>query len=66
MKRYHDQGNPYKGKQLIGTGLYYQRFIVHYHYGRKHGSVQADMVIEKELTVLHFDPQAGEGKCVPH
>ena len=28
-----------------------------YHHGGRHGSVQADMVPEKELRVLHLDPQ---------
>ena len=31
-----------------------------------HVGVQADMVLEKELRVLHLDPQASEGNCVPH
>jgi hypothetical protein len=26
VKRHHDQGNSYKGKQLIGTGLQFQGF----------------------------------------
>jgi hypothetical protein len=30
------------------------RGLVHYHHGRKHGSVQADMVLEKELRVLYL------------
>jgi hypothetical protein len=32
--------------------------LVRYHCGRKHGSAQADMVLEKELVVLHLDWQA--------
>jgi hypothetical protein len=28
------------------------------HYGRKHGSLKADMVLERELIVLHLDLQA--------
>jgi hypothetical protein len=32
------------------------RGSVHYHHGRKHGSVQADMALE-ELRVLHLDPK---------
>ena len=32
--------------------------LVHYHHGGKHGSIQADMVLEKELRVLHLDPVA--------
>ena len=40
-------------------GLAYSfRGSVHYHHGKKHGSQQADMVLEKELRVLHFDPKA--------
>jgi hypothetical protein len=48
--------NSYKGQHLIGAGLQF-RGSVHYHHGRKHGSVQADMVLE-ELRVLQLDPQA--------
>jgi hypothetical protein len=31
--------------------------LVHYHHGEKHGSMQAGMALEKELTDLHLDPQ---------
>jgi hypothetical protein len=41
------------------------RGIVYYHHGRKHGSMQADMVLEKELRVLHLDLQTAED-CVSH
>ena len=34
------------------------RGSVHYHHGRKHGSVQADMVLEKKPRVLKLDPKA--------
>ena len=33
---------------------------VNYHHGRKHGGKQAAIVLEKELRVLHLDPQAAE------
>jgi hypothetical protein len=33
------------------------RGLVHYH-GRKHGSLQANVELEKELRVLHLDPKA--------
>ena len=33
------------------------RGLIYYHHGEKHGSVQADMVLEKELRVLYLDPQ---------
>jgi hypothetical protein len=35
------------------------RGSVHYHHGRKHGSVQAD-VLDKELRVLYLDLKAGK------
>ena len=45
---------------LIKTNIYLElaysfRGLVHYHHGRKHGTDQADMVLEKELRVLHLD-----------
>jgi len=39
----------------IYLGLAYSfRGSVHHHHGGKHGSVQADLVLEKELSVLHI------------
>jgi hypothetical protein len=32
--------------------------LVHYYHNRKHGSLQADMVLEKELRVMHLDLKA--------
>jgi hypothetical protein len=64
VKRQHDQDNSYKGKQL---GLAYSfRGSVHYHPGGKHGGMQLDMVLEKELRGLYLDLQAAEGDCVSH
>jgi hypothetical protein len=40
--------------------------LVHYHHGGKHGSIQADMVLEKELRVLDLDPRVAEGDCLSH
>jgi hypothetical protein len=57
VKRRHDQGNSYKGQHLIGA--YSFRGSVHYHHSRKHGSLQADMLLEKKLRVLHLEPNAG-------
>jgi hypothetical protein len=38
-------------------GLAYRfRGSVLYHQGRKLGSVQADIILEKELRVLYFNP----------
>jgi hypothetical protein len=54
-------------KKSIPLRLAYSfRGSVHHHQGRKHGSRQADMVLEEELRVLHLDPQAAEGDCEPH
>jgi hypothetical protein len=39
---------------------------VHYHHDRKHGSVQADMVLEKELKSLHLDLKAANRRGFPH
>jgi hypothetical protein len=40
-------------------GLAYSfRGLVYYHHGRKYGSIQADMVLEKEQRVLHLDWKA--------
>jgi hypothetical protein len=39
--------------------------LVHYHHGKKHGVVQADM-LTKELKALDLDPWAGEEDCVLH
>ena len=64
VERHHDHRNSYKGRHLIGGDLQF-RGSVHYHHVGKHDSVQADVVLEKELRVLHWDPQAAEGDCVP-
>jgi hypothetical protein len=52
VKEHHDQNSSYKGKHLLPYNF---RGSVHYRYGRKHGRVQADMVFEKKLRVLHLD-----------
>ena len=40
-------------------GLAYTfRGLVHYHRDEQHASKQTDMVLKKELRVLHLDPQA--------
>ena len=31
-----------------------------------HGSVQANIVLEKELRLLHLDPKTAERNYVPH
>ena len=39
---------------------------VDHHHGGKHGSIQADMVLEKELRVLHINPQAARRRLSQH
>ena len=34
--------------------------LVHYCHGRKHGNMQVDMVLLKELRLVHLDLQAQE------
>ena len=65
VKRHRDHcsSNSYKGKHLIGAA-YSFRGLVHYCHGRKHGGVQADMVLEKELRVLHLDLKAAGGDWI--
>jgi hypothetical protein len=41
-----------------GTFKNYWRFFPFLKPSRKHGGIQADMVLEKDLRVLHLDPQA--------
>ena len=53
MKRHHDHSKSYKEKHLVGAGLQIQRY-----HGGKHGSMQVDTVLERELRVLHLDRQA--------
>jgi hypothetical protein len=46
-------------KENIPLGLANRwRGLVHCHHGRKHGSMQASMVLEKELRVLCWNGQA--------
>ena len=54
MNRHHDYGNSYKGNNLIGARLQI-RGLVDYHHIRKHGGVQTNMELEKELRVLHLN-----------
>ena len=44
MKRHHDHKNSYDEKHFIGAGFQSKGYVHHCH-GRKHGSMQADMVL---------------------
>jgi hypothetical protein len=63
VKRHHDQGNFYSRKHL--KIAYSFRGLVHHYHGRKHGSVQADMVLARELIVIHLELKAA-GDCVSY
>jgi len=41
------------------------RGSVHYHQGRGHGSVQTDIVLEKELRVLHLHLKEARSRVSP-
>jgi hypothetical protein len=58
-ERHHDSGNSYKGKHFIGTGLQLPRFISWW----EAWQFQADMVLEKELRLLHLDLPVDKGDC---
>ena len=55
VKRHPGHGESYKGKHFLRAGLQF-RGSVHLH----HGGMQVNMVLEKELRVLHLDSQAAE------
>ena len=63
MNEHYGHGNSYKEKHLVGAGLQF-RDLVLYHHGRENVCLQADMVLEKELRVLHPDQQAAESELV--
>jgi hypothetical protein len=65
VKRHHGHGNSYKGKHLTGAVLQVQRFSPLSIIMERSmvTCMQTDMVLEKELRVLHGDPQAAAGDC---
>jgi hypothetical protein len=65
VKRYCDQGYSYKKQHLIEAGLQNQSLVHYHHHGRKHGSILADMILEKELRVPHLDLKAVRRRLSP-
>jgi hypothetical protein len=57
VKRHHDHDISYKGKYLIGAGFEFRGFV-HFYHGRKHGYIQTDIVLERQLRVPYPDQQA--------
>ena len=64
VKTHHDHSNSYKGEHLIWDSLQLQIFRPLLS-GGKQGSMQADMVLERKLRVLHLDPQATGNELSP-
>ena len=60
MERLYDYDNSVKSSIYLGLA-YSFRGSVHYHHGGKHGSMQADMVLE-ELRVLGPDDREREDR----
>ena len=54
VKRHHDI--------QLRWATYSFRGLVQYHHSKKHRSMQADMVLEKKMRVLHFDLQATDSE----
>ena len=55
VKGQNDQGNSYKGKYLIGTGLQFQRFSLLLSCQEVwHDGMQADIVLDKDLRILYL------------
>ena len=52
---HHDHGDSFNGKHSMWVTTYSVRDLGHYLHSREHGSLQTDMVLEKE--VLHVDLQ---------
>jgi hypothetical protein len=61
MKRCHDHGDSYKGKHFIGAGLEFKGLVSN-GYSGNHGGMQADMVLEGWLRILHLDRRQQEGR----
>jgi hypothetical protein len=64
VKRHQDRGTLYKRKHVVWAGLPF-RSLFHYCHGEKHCSMQADMVLERSLRVLHLNQQAVERVDLP-
>jgi hypothetical protein len=57
----HGHSNSHEGKLVIAAGFQF-RVLAHYCHVRKHDSVQADLVLETEMRVIHPDLQAAGGE----
>ena len=56
VKKHHDHSNTHKENVQLRLA-YSFRGLIYYHHGGKHGSMHADMVLDKEMRVLYLDPQ---------
>lgn len=53
MKRYNDNGNSYKRMNLVRLDYSFRDLVHFWHTG--HAGMQAEMVLETELTVFYLD-----------
>ena len=49
----------------MSLGLAYLVKVQSIHHGRKHGGIQADVMLKKELIVLHLDQQTARRDSEP-
>jgi hypothetical protein len=64
VKRHHVQSNSYLGNTELGLAYSFRGFV-HFHCGKKHGGLQADMVLEKYPRLLKPDPKAARRDTGP-
>lgn len=62
VKRHNGHRKSHKEKRVIGADSQFQGFS-HYYHGGKLGSVQADIVLEKDQRLLHVDRKALGNNC---
>jgi hypothetical protein len=59
LKRDRDHSNSYEEKHLTGAGLQFRGLVCFCH-GGKHGGIQPDMLLDRDLRTLHLDSEAAE------
>lgn len=60
VKRHNDYGSPYIEQHLIGTAFNFKGLVCY-----RHGTAQANMVLERWLRVLHPDHQTTGRQSYP-
>lgn len=65
IKGVHHHSDSYKRKVFSRGWLTVFRASAHYLHGRERSSRQADVILEKQLRVLHTDPEAAGKERTP-